>query len=90
MPEIYEFGGPSSDLVLIQPVDEHDLADMKNEVAFIAEKCSRPFRLMAVRVRDWNTDLSPWEAPAVFGREDSESGDGNGGRKDQGGVQPAE
>ncbi len=27
------------------------------------------FRLIAFRVGNWNRDLSPWEAPAVFGKE---------------------
>ena len=25
---------------------------------------------MAVEVSDWNAQLSPWPAPAVFGKED--------------------
>ena len=27
------------------------------------------FRLVACQVEDWNRDLSPWEAPPVFGKE---------------------
>lgn len=63
---IYDCGSP--DLLLIQPVDDHDLQVLDSEVAEIA-KLSKgtSFTLAAFRVNDWNDDLSPWEAPAVFG-----------------------
>ncbi|MBQ3768541.1 MAG: hypothetical protein II866_06035 [Prevotella sp.] len=28
------------------------------------------FTLVAFRISEWNVELSPWKAPAVFGRED--------------------
>ena len=65
----YEFGNPDSDVILIQPVGDHDLAGIENEFAAIAGNCNARFRLIAVRVDDWNNGLSPWEAPAVFGKE---------------------
>ena len=64
--ETYEFGNQSSDIVLIQPIDEHDAATLENEAAFITDHCSKAFRLVAVKISDWNMELSPWEAPAVF------------------------
>lgn len=66
----YEFGDVSAETVLIQPVDDHDLEEIENEVSLIAGSCDRSFRLIAVKVDNWNTDLSPWKAPAVFGKED--------------------
>ncbi len=66
----YEFGNPDADIVLIQPVDEHDLSGIENEIKTIGENYDKDFFLQAVKVNDWNRDLSPWEAPAVFGRED--------------------
>lgn len=66
--EISEYGNKQSDIVLIQPVDEHDLALIENETAQIRERTSADFRLAAFRVTDWNDDLSPWLAPAVFGK----------------------
>ena len=66
--EISEYGNKQSDIVLIQPVDEHDLALIENETAQIRERTSADFRLAAFRVTDWNDDLSPWPAPAVFGK----------------------
>lgn len=68
--EIYEYGNPAADIVLIQPVDEHDLEGIENEAAIIADDCGKEFRLIAVKINDWNKDLSPWEAPAVFGKKD--------------------
>ena len=72
--KIYEFGNPDADSILIQPIDDHDLEGIENEVIFITENCNKRFRLIAVRIDNWNADLSPWEAPAVFGKE----GFGNG------------
>lgn len=66
----FEYGNPASDIVLIQPVDDHDLALIENEIAAIVDHSDKDFRLIAVKVDDWNTDLSPWKAPAVFGKDD--------------------
>ena len=65
----FEYGDPSATIVLIQPVDEHDLAEIENELNLIRRMRSETFRLIAVRVNAWNRELSPWEAPAVFGKE---------------------
>ena len=68
--EITGFGNPQSDIVLIQPVDDHDLEGIENEFAEIKRECEKDFFLIAFKVDDWNNDLSPWKAPAVFGKED--------------------
>ena len=54
--------------LLIQPVDEHDLEVLDNEVAEIERRTTEPFILAAFRINDWNNELSPWEAPPVFGK----------------------
>jgi hypothetical protein len=66
----YEFGNADANIVLIQPVDNHDLEGIENEFALITNSCNKSFHLIAVRIDDWNNDLSPWEAPAVFGKAD--------------------
>ena len=71
---IYSYGNPNADAVLIQPADDHDLASIESEAAEIRRLTDTDFCLKAVRIRDWNTDLSPWPAPAVFGKEDFGSG----------------
>ena len=65
----FEFGNPDSGFVLIQPVNDHDLEGIENEAAFIAENLEGDFHLIAVKVENWNFDLSPWETPPVFGKE---------------------
>ena len=74
--ETYLFGSESAPNVLIQPVDSHDLEGIENEVKTIRELTDAGFRMIAVQVPDWNRDLSPWTAPAVFGKEGF--GDGAG------------
>ena len=67
--ELFKYGNPNAPVVLIQPVDDHDLAVIENEVAMIQRLTDISFHLLAVKVNRWNTDLSPWKAPAVFGHE---------------------
>ena len=67
--QIFEFGERSSDILLIQPADDHDLSMIESEAAAIRQLAGRDFHLVAARIGDWNRDLSPWEAPAVFGKE---------------------
>ena len=68
--DVYEYGNREAPVVLLQPIGEHDPAAVENEIAVIRERAREDFRLLAFRVADWNRDLSPWKAPAVFGRED--------------------
>lgn len=67
---VHEFGNPSADIVLVQPVDQHDLETIGNEIQVIAQNTATDFRLIAAEVDNWFSDLSPWHAPAVFGKED--------------------
>ena len=54
---VYEYGNPDSSTVLLQMVDDHDLAVIENEVAAIRNMAD-DFRLLAVKVKNWNLDLS--------------------------------
>ena len=67
--QLYEFGPEAAENVLIQPVGDHDLPLIENEIAEIRRRTEIPFRLTAVKVESWNRDLSPWPAPALFGNE---------------------
>ena len=63
--------------LLIQPIDEHDLEVLDQEVEAINELSDRPFSLVAFMIKDWNQELTPWVAPPVFDkaaikREESE------------------
>ncbi len=72
--EIYEYGNKSANIVLIQPIDGHSLGMMEKELelikAGIKRDAGKDILLAAFKVNDWNRDLSPWKAPAVFGKED--------------------
>ena len=68
--EILHFGNPHSANVLMQPVGEHDISEIEAEVLKIKEFTDVEFQLAAVKVDSWNDDLSPWKAPAVFGKTD--------------------
>ena len=69
--EVLSYGNPDADTLLVQPVDDHDLQVIKNEVSYIRQLTGGgDFCLKAVKVKSWNRDLSPWPAPAVFGNED--------------------
>ena len=66
----YEYGSPCAKIVLVQMVGDHDLQAIENEAAIIREKTEVDFQLIALKAEDWNRDLSPWKAPAVFGNAD--------------------
>lgn len=66
----YEYGNPEADTVLIQLTGEHEMASLENEVREIEKRTSKEFRFIATKVENWNDDLSPWKAPAVFKTED--------------------
>ncbi|MBP5461016.1 MAG: esterase [Lachnospiraceae bacterium] len=72
--EVHEYGNPNAQIVLLQPVGDHDETLTESEIAAIREGFSEEFRMVTFKVEDWNGDLSPWEAPAVFGREGFGSG----------------
>ena len=71
-----EYGNPNSSNVLVQMVDDHDLSGIEKEVGCIKEAAGDDFFLIALKVENWNNDLSPWEAPAVFGNEGFSGGAG--------------
>ncbi len=66
---VYTYGNAKADNILIQMVDEHDLKLIESQVDKIKELTDKDFSLIAIKVKNWNNDLSPWEAPAVFGNE---------------------
>ena len=67
---IREYGDPAARVILVQPVGQHELPLIDDEIVQIGQMTDRPFRYLAVQVENWNRDLSPWTAPAVFGDED--------------------
>ena len=67
---VYNYGNPDADIVLIQPVDSHVIPLLEKEVEEIKKLTEKDFYFVAYQVENWNKDLSPWCAQAVFGVED--------------------
>ena len=72
--DIYEYGSSLAPVVLIQMVGEHDLPGVEREITEIRRLTNMDFQFIAVKVNNWNQDLSPWNAAAVFGKEEFGNG----------------
>ena len=62
------YGEANAEYLLLQMTGEHELQSMDNEVDAIAQS-GRNFLLAAMPVESWNDALSPWEVPAVWGKQ---------------------
>ena len=62
------YGEANAEYLLLQMTGEHELQSMEGEVAAIAQSAHH-FLFAAIPVKSWNDELSPWEAPAVWGKE---------------------
>ena len=62
------YGGANAEYLLLQMTGEHELQSMDYEVAAIAQS-SQNFLFAAIPVGSWNDALSPWKAPAVWGKQ---------------------
>lgn len=71
---IYSYDKPES--ILIQPTDQRELESLDKEIAHIKSLTDSPFVLAAFEITDWNSELSPWNAPPVFGTEPFGNGAG--------------
>ena len=67
--EILKFGNEEANILLIQPVDDHDLNVIRSEIETIRSQTGKDFYLLSCKVDNWNRDLSPWKAAPVFGTE---------------------
>lgn len=56
-------GGGEPEIVFLQPVDAGETLPPES-----MRECGVSFVLASFEVKDWNRDLSPWEAPPVFGK----------------------
>ena len=62
------YGEAHAEYLLLQMTGEHELQSMESEIAAIAQSAHH-FLFAAVPVESWNDALSPWEAPAVWGKQ---------------------
>ena len=58
----------NAEFLLVQPIDEHDLEVLDQEVEIIKKLSEKPFSLVVFMIKDWNKELTPWSAPPVFGK----------------------
>lgn len=67
--QIYNYyGNKNSNNILIQMIGNHETSSLESEVRYITELSSNEdFCLAAIKVDNWNDELSPWKAPAAFG-----------------------
>lgn len=70
----YIFPEENASVCLVQPVDEHESVLLEKQVVEIKRLTDKPFVMAAFLIEDWNRELSPWEAPAVFGKDNFGSG----------------
>lgn len=54
---VFEYGDSEASTILIQAVGEQDLSVIDNEVNEITRLSNKPFRLIAVKIDNWNHDL---------------------------------
>ena len=73
---LYTNENKKTEYILIQPVDEHDMQLLDNEVKYISENTDKNFGLIAFKIEDWNSELTPWEMPLLRGK--GNFGDGAG------------
>ena len=62
------YGEANAEYLLLQMTGEHELQSMDDEVAAIAQS-NRKYLFAAIPAESWNDALSPWEAPAVWGKQ---------------------
>lgn len=62
--------------ILLQPVNDHEMENLDRQVSLIKKEIPESFIFVAFLMEQWNQELSPWNAPPVFGAEGF--GDGAG------------
>ena len=67
--DVFEYGNPNASVILLQMIGDHDIEMIDHEFDLIQKSVSDELCLIACKVDDWNRDLSPWKAPAVFKSE---------------------
>ena len=62
------YGEAHAEYLLLQMTGGHELQSMDDEVAAIAQS-NRKYLFAAIPAESWNDELSPWKAPAVWGKQ---------------------
>lgn len=67
------FSALKPEFLFLQPVDSRDEA-LSDREAENLKSCTQPFALITFTVKNWNRELSLWEAPPVFGKDPFDGG----------------
>ena len=68
--KIVVFKKDNPEVLLLQPVDERELEEVNKIAEGIFSESPINIIYVAYVIGDWNKELSPWYAPAVFGKYD--------------------
>lgn len=69
MNNVQLYGNKDGHNLFVQMVDDHDLEVMESEAARLTELAGHTdWCIAAVKVGDWNQDLTPWPSDPVFGK----------------------
>ena len=63
------YRGAQPKTILLQPTGEQEQSALDAELALLEQRCGEGFLFAAFPIADWNRELSPWDAPPVFGKE---------------------
>ncbi len=66
---LYECG-EHPQVLLIQPLGEHEQSTIDNEIALIRETVQVPFVMAALAINDWEAKLTPWHDPKLSTRKE--------------------
>ena len=62
------FLNEETEYILIQPVDENDIKELDLEMEYIVANIDKKVSLFAFEIKDWNSELTPWEMPLIFSK----------------------
>lgn len=65
---LYEFA-EQPQVLLIQPVGEHEDATLDTEIEAIKEAVQVPFVFAGLAISDWEDELTPWHDPNISPRQ---------------------
>ncbi|MBQ2163930.1 MAG: esterase [Muribaculaceae bacterium] len=66
---IYTYTSINARVLIVQPIDDHDLSLLDNEVDAIVVATGDCFCLVGIKIDEWQEELSPWQASPVFGKQ---------------------
>ena len=62
------YADESPEFILIQPQGKDGMTSLDNLIGYIKVNADRQMCFTAFEIKDWNDELTPWEAPQVFGK----------------------